>query len=433
MDQYKSLNSEVCGGKEMYIPMKSEFQKKLVERFLKYVEIDTKSDPNSETVPSTAKQFNLAKPLKEEMIAIGLQEVTLDDNGYLMGKLPANIDKDVPKIGFIAHMDTSPDFSGENVKPVLWENYDGSDLTLNKEENIVMEVSAFPELKNYVGQTLITTDGTTLLGADNKAGIAEILTAVEYLVAHPEIKHGELRIGFTPDEEVGRGADHFEVEKFDADFAYTIDGGEIGELEYENFNAAGAKVYLNGRNIHPGNAKNKMKNAVLMAMDFNSMLPPAEIPGCTEGYEGFFHLNDFNGTVEEASMLYIIRDHDLERFNERKALMESAAAYINNKYGEGSLVLDLKDQYFNMKQQVEPVIHIVETAKEAMEAVGVVPKQKAIRGGTDGARLSYMGLPTPNIFTGGHNFHGRFEYVPVESMVKSVETVIKVVELYANK
>ncbi len=303
----------------MYIPMNSNFQKKLVERFLKYVEIDTKSDPNSETVPSTAKQFNLAKPLKEEMIAIGLSDVTLDDKGYLMGKLPANIDKDIPKIGLVAHMDTSPDFSGENVKPLIWESYDGKDLVLNKEENIVMETSAFPELNNYVGQTLITTDGTTLLGADNKAGIAEIMTAIEYLVQNPDIKHGELRVGFTPDEEVGRGADHFNVKEFDADFAYTIDGGEIGELEYENFNAAGAKVILNGRNIHPGNAKNKMKNAVLMAMEFNAMLPASEVPGSTEGYEGFFHLNDFNGTVESAEMLYIIRDHDLNRFNERKA------------------------------------------------------------------------------------------------------------------
>lgn len=417
----------------MYIPMNSNFQKKLVERFLKYVEIDTKSDPNSETVPSTAKQLNLAKPLKEEMIAIGLSDVTLDDKGYLMGKLPANIDKDIPKIGLVAHMDTSPDFSGENVKPLIWESYDGKDLVLNKEENIVMETSAFPELNNYVGQTLITTDGTTLLGADNKAGIAEIMTAIEYLVQNPDIKHGELRVGFTPDEEVGRGADHFDVKEFDADFAYTIDGGEIGELEYENFNAAGAKVILNGRNIHPGNAKNKMKNAVLMAMEFNAMLPASEVPGSTEGYEGFFHLNDFNGTVESAEMLYIIRDHDLNRFNERKALMESAADYINKKYGQGTLVLELTDQYFNMKEKVEPVIHIVETAKEAMEKVGVVPKQKAIRGGTDGARLSYMGLPTPNIFTGGHNFHGRFEYIPVESMVKSVETVIKLVELYASK
>jgi len=413
--------------------LNKEFQKKLVDRFLKYVEIDTKSDPNSETVPSTATQFNLANPLKEEMIAIGLKDVTLDDNGYLMGKLPSNVDKAVPKIGLIAHMDTSPDFSGENVKPIIWENYKGGDLLLNKEENITMEVSAFPELNNYVGQSLITTDGTTLLGADNKAGIAEILTAVEYLIENPEIKHGELRVGFTPDEEVGRGADHFDVKKFDADFAYTIDGGEIGELEYENFNAAGAKVKINGLNIHPGNAKNKMKNAVLMGMDFNGMLPTAEIPGCTEGYEGFFHLNDFNGTVEHAEMEYIIRDHDLKRFEERKALMESAAVYINNKYGAGSLVLELTDQYFNMKQQVEPVLHIVETAKEAMEAVGVVPKQKAIRGGTDGARLSYMGLPTPNIFTGGHNFHGRYEYIPVESMVKSVETVVKLVELYATK
>ncbi len=417
----------------MKMQLNDVYSKKLVERFLKYVEIDTKSDPNSETVPSTKKQFNLARPLKEEMIAIGLQDVTLDDNGYLMGKLASNVEGNVPKIGLIAHMDTSPDFSGENVKPIIWEDYDGKDLLLNKEENIEMEVSAFPELKNYIGQSLITTDGTTLLGADNKAGIAEIMTAIEYLVEHPEVKHGELRVGFTPDEEVGRGADHFDVEKFDADFAYTIDGGEIGELEYENFNAAGAKVIINGLNIHPGNAKNKMKNAVLMGMDFNGMLPASEIPGHTEGYEGFFHLNDFNGTVEHAELEYIIRDHDLERFEERKALMESAANYINNKYGEGSLVLNMKDQYFNMKQQVEPVLHIVETAKEAMEAVGVVPKQKAIRGGTDGARLSYMGLPTPNIFTGGHNFHGRFEYVPVESMVKSVETVLKLVELYTTK
>jgi len=417
----------------MYIEMNSEFQKKLVERFLKYVAIDTKSDDDSETVPSTQNQFDLANPLKEEMIAIGLEDVTLDDNGYLMGKLSGNVDKAVPKIGLIAHMDTAPDFSGENVQPIIWENYDGKDLLLNKENNVVMDVASFPELTNYVGQTLITTDGTTLLGADNKAGIAAIMTAVEYLVGHPEIKHGELRIGFTPDEEVGRGADHFDVEKFDADFAYTIDGGEIGELEYENFNAAGAKVIVNGRNIHPGNAKNKMKNAVLMGIDFNAMLPVSEIPGCTEGYEGFFHLDDFTGTVDHAELDYIIRDHDMKRFEERKALMESAAKYINNKYGEGSLVLELTDSYFNMKKQIEPVLHIVDTAKEAMEAVGVVPKQKAIRGGTDGARLSYMGLPTPNIFTGGHNFHGRFEYIPVESMVKSVETVLKVVELYASK
>lgn len=417
----------------MYIEMKSEFQKKLVDRFIKYVEIDTKSDPASESVPSTKKQFDLAGVLEAEMKAIGLVDVTLDDKGYLMGKLPANTGKAIPKIGLIAHMDTSPDFSGKDVKPLFWEAYDGGDLVLNKEKNIVMEVSAFPELKNYVGNTLITTDGTTLLGADNKAGIAEIMTAAEYLVAHPNILHGDLRIGFTPDEEIGRGADHFDVEKFDADFAYTIDGGEIGELEYENFNAAGAKVRIHGRNIHPGNAKNKMKNAILIGMDFNSMLPGAEIPACTEGYEGFFHLNDISGNVENAEMYYIIRDHDLERFEERKALMRSAEVYINKKYGAGTLALDLQDQYFNMKQKVEPVLHIVDTAKTAMEQVGVVPNQKAIRGGTDGARLSYMGLPTPNIFTGGHNFHGKFEYIPVESMVKSVETVLRLVELYAQK
>ncbi len=417
----------------MYIEMKSEFQKKLVERFIKYVKIDTKSDPASESVPSTKKQFDLAGILEAEMKAIGLEEVTLDDKGYLMGKLPANTDKTVPKIGLIAHMDTSPDFSGKDVNPVFWEAYDGSDLVLNREENIVMEVSAFPELKNYIGNTLITTDGTTLLGADNKAGIAEIMTVIEYLVAHPEMERGELRVGFTPDEEIGRGADHFDVEKFDADFAYTIDGGEIGELEYENFNAAGAKVSINGRNIHPGSAKNKMKNAILIGMDFNGLLPSAEIPGCTEGYEGFFHLNDMSGNVENAQMSYIIRDHDLERFEARKALMHSAKEYINKKYGAGTLELDLQDQYFNMKEKVEPVLHIVETAKVAMEEVGVVPKQKAIRGGTDGARLSYMGLPTPNIFTGGHNFHGKFEYIPVESMVKSVETVLRLVERYTKK
>ncbi len=415
----------------MYIEMKSDFQKKLVDRFIAYVEMDTKSDPESETVPSTAKQLNLARYLENEMKAVGLQEVSLDEKGYLMGKLPSNTEGQVPKIGLIAHMDTSPDFSGENVKAKFWENYDGSDLVLS--DSVVMEVSAFPELKNYIGQTLISTDGTTLLGADNKAGIAEIMTAVEYLNAHPEIKHGDLRIGFTPDEEIGRGADHFDVKKFDADFAYTIDGGEIGELEYENFNAAGAKVKINGVNIHPGNAKNKMKNAILMGMDFNGLFPNAQIPGCTEGYEGFFHLNDFNGNVEGAEMHYIIRDHDLDKFNEKKALMVSAVKFMNDKYGQGTFELELKDQYFNMKEMVEPVLHIVETAKQAMEEVGVLPKQKAIRGGTDGARLSYMGLPTPNIFTGGHNFHGKFEYIPVESMVKAVETVLRVVELYTEK
>lgn len=417
----------------MQLEMNSKYAQKLVDRFLKYVTIDTKSDPASETVPSTMKQLDLAKVLKAEMIEIGLQDVTLDDKGYLMGKLAANGGEGAPKIGFIAHMDTSPDFDAEHVKPKIWENYDGKDLVLNKDEGIVMDVASFPELRNYVGQTLITTDGTTLLGADNKAGIAEIMTAVEYLIDHPEIKHGELRVGFTPDEEVGRGADHFDVEKFDADFAYTIDGGELGELEYENFNAAGAKISISGRNIHPGNAKNKMKNALLIGMDFNAMLPCAEVPAHTEGYEGFFHLNDFSGTVDHADMTYIIRDHDLDRFNSRKALMASAAQMINQKYGEGTLTLDLKDQYFNMKEKVEPVLHIVETAKAAMEAVGVVPKQKAIRGGTDGARLSYMGLPTPNIFTGGHNFHGRFEYIPVESMLRAVETLLELVQLYAKK
>lgn len=402
------------------------------ERFLRYVKIDTASDQHSNTTPSTRKQFDLAKVLFEEMKAMGLESVSLDDNGYLMAVLPGNI-KAAPAIGLIAHMDTSPDFSAAGVNPQIVKNYDGGDILLNKTENLVMSPSDFPELLKYIGQDLITTDGTTLLGADDKAGIAEILTAVEYLMAHPEIPRGDLKIGFTPDEEVGRGADHFDVEKFAADFAYTLDGGEIGELEYENFNAASATVKFNGRNIHPGNAKDKMLNSLLLAMAFNALLPAAERPEHTEGYEGFFHLNEMKGDVEHTELHYIIRDHDMAKFEARKALMTEAAAYMNQRYGSGTTELILKDSYFNMKEKIVPVMEIVEEVKVAMEAVGVKPLIKAIRGGTDGSRLSYMGLPTPNIFTGGHNYHGRFEYIPMASMDKAVEVIVETVRRFAEK
>jgi len=405
----------------------------VVRRFLEYVKVNTISDPNSETCPSTEHQKDLGRILVQELKEIGLSDVEMDDNGYLMATLPANTDKEIPTIGLIAHMDTSPDFSGENVNPKIIVDYDGEDIILNEDENIVMKVSDFPELSHYVGQTLITTDGTTLLGADNKAGIAEIMAAVEYLVNNPEIIHGEIKIGFTPDEEVGRGADNFDVKKFSAEFAYTIDGGEIGEVEYENFNAASAKVKINGVNIHPGNAKNKMVNSVLIGMELNSMLPANQIPGATEHREGFLHLNDFNGTVEKTDMLYIVRDHDMNKFNEKKALVESAAEFLNKKYGEGTVEIELTDSYFNMKEKIVPVMHIIDTAIEAMEALDIEPKLVPIRGGTDGARLSFMGLPTPNIFTGGHNFHGKFEYIPMESMEKAVEVILKIVELYAAK
>jgi tripeptide aminopeptidase len=402
------------------------------ERFLRYVKIDTASDHHSESTPSTAKQFDLAKILVDEMRTIGLENVTLDDKGYIMASLKGNTPK-APVIGLIAHMDTSPDFSAENVNPQIVSAYDGGDLVLNPELGIVMSPSDFPELGKYVGQDLITTDGTTLLGADDKAGIAEILSAVEYLIAHPEIPRGDLKIGFTPDEEVGRGADHFDVQKFGADFAYTLDGGEVGELEYENFNAASATLVVRGRNIHPGNAKNKMVNSQLIAMAYHSLLPTAEIPSHTEGYEGFFHLTEMKGDVEHTELRYIIRDHDLEKFETRKALMISAADFLNVRYGAGTLELTLKDSYFNMKQKIEPVIEIVHEVQSAMEAVGVKPVIKAIRGGTDGSRLSYMGLPTPNIFTGGHNYHGRFEYIPMPSMDKAVDVIVETVRRFAQK
>ena len=405
---------------------------KAAERLLRYVKFDTQADEASNTCPSTLKQLDFGKYLTTELLSLGLNDAAMDENGYVMATLPSNTDNACPVIGFIAHMDTSPDMSGAGVMPQVITNYDGSDIVLNKDKGIVMSPEVFPELRNYIGQDLITTDGNTLLGADNKAGIAEIMTAMEYLLEHPEIKHGTIKICFTPDEEIGRGANLFDVKKFGAEFAYTIDGGEIGELEYENFNAAAAKIVINGSNVHPGKAKNKMVNALLMAMEFNSMLPPSETPGHTENYEGFYHLNSMEGSVEQASMSYIIRDHDRTLFQYRKERIEKITEYLNDKYGDNTIVLQMKDQYYNMKEKVEPVFHIVETAKKAMEDVGVTPLIRPIRGGTDGARLSFMGLPTPNIFTGGHNYHGKYEYIPIKSMTKAVEVIIRLAELYAK-
>lgn len=407
-------------------------KKEILDRFLKYIKIDTQSNEDSQEYPSTAKQFDLAKVLRDEMLTMGLEDVVLDDNCYLVATLPSNTDKKIPVIGFIAHMDTSPDMPGANVNPQILQNYDGKDIVLNKEKNIILNIKEFPELLEYIGQTLITTDGNTLLGADDKAGVAEIMTAVKYLIDHPEIKHGTIKIGFTPDEEIGRGVDKFDVKKFNTEFAYTLDGGGIGELEYENFNAAHAKVIFNGRNIHPGYAKDKMINAMILAMEFNGMLPVNERPEFTQDYEGFYHLIKMEGTVENASIQYIIRDHDRAKFEAKKVFIQQTVDYMNKKYRENTVVLELKDQYFNMREQVEKAFHVVETAKKAMEEVGVIPKVVPIRGGTDGARLSYMGLPCPNIFAGGHNFHGKMEYVPVESMVKAVDVILKIVELYSK-
>lgn len=402
------------------------------EKLLRYVVIDTRSDDASETTPSTMKQFDLANLLVEELKALGIEDAHVDDKCYVMGTLKGNV-ADVPTIGLIAHVDTAPDFSGTNVKPVIHNNYDGKDIVLNAENHVVMETKKFPELLQYVGQDIITTDGTTLLGADDKAGVAEIMTVIETLVNHPEIKHGDIKIGFTPDEEVGRGADHFNVEKFGADFAYTVDGGEIGELEYENFNAASAKLTIKGRNIHPGYAKNKMINSALIGSEFVQMLPAYETPGTTAGYEGFYHVTSFNGEVEETVVTLIIRDHDKTLFENRKAYVSEVVSFLQKKYPEAPISVELKDSYYNMREKVEPVIEIVNVVKEAMEAVGVKPLVKAIRGGTDGSRLSYMGLPCPNIFTGGHNFHGRFEYIPVQSMDAAVKVIIKMLEMHATK
>ncbi len=403
---------------------------KIIDKFLRYVSVDTESNPDSQSQPSTNKQFNLLQLLQQELKAMGIENAEVDKYGYLMATIPANTDKPVPAIGFIAHVDTSPDASGHNIHPQVWENYDGKTIVINKEKGLELNLEEFPELSQYKGQTIITTDGTTLLGADDKAGIAEIMCAAEYIMNHPEFKHGEIKIGFTPDEEIGRGVDYFDVKKFGAKYAYTMDGGEIGELEYENFNAAGAKIHIQGRNIHPGVAKNKMLNAIIIAAELNDMLPIQQRPEFTEGYDGFFHIVKFNGVVEEADIQYIIRDHDMQLFEEKKRIMEEVVTFINKKYGEGTATLDMKDQYYNMRKEVEPHYHIIEKAIQAMRDAGIKPNIKPIRGGTDGARLSFMGLPCPNIFAGGHNFHGKFEFVPVESMEKATEVILNIIRLY---
>lgn len=408
---------------------------KVVERFLRYVKYDTQSDDESRTTPSTVGQLVFARTLKEELEEIGLTEVSLDENGYLMATLESNLEegRKAPTIGFIAHMDTSPDMSGKNVKPQLIKNYDGNDIILNEGENIVLSPADFPELKNYLGEDIITTDGTTLLGADNKAGIAEIITAMEYLLENPDIKHGKIKIAFTPDEEIGRGADFFDVKKFGADLAYTVDGGPIGELEYENFNAAAARISIKGESVHPGTAKGKMVNSILIANELISRLPEKETPADTEGYEGFYHLVSIKGNVEETKLHYIIRDFDKVNFIKRKALMEEIVRDLNEKYDKGRIQLKITDQYYNMKEIIENNKEIIDIAYQAMEEIGVTPIITPIRGGTDGARLSYMGLPTPNIFTGGHNYHGKYEFIPVSSMEKAVELIVKISELYGRK
>jgi tripeptide aminopeptidase len=420
----------------------------VVDRFIRYVKIDTQSDLDSETFPSTAKQLDLARLLMQELNALGLKDVTLDEHGYVTAKLPSNLGqpdllpwptrqgrqdtrRGAPAIGLMAHMDTSPDMSGANVRPHFVEHYDGGDIVLDQENRVVLSPSDFPDLKKYTGQTLITTDGTTLLGADDKAGVAEIMAALEYLVNHPTVRHGELCIGFTPDEETGRGVDYFDVKKFGADFAYTIDGEELGEVQFETFNAARARIRIHGRSVHPGTAKGKMINAALVAMELNAMLPPGERPELTDGYEGFYHLTHLEGAVEEARLDYLIRDHDRQKFEAKKAFLEACTALLNQRYN-GRLSLEISDTYYNMREKIEPVMHIFETARQAITAVGLTPIVGPVRGGTDGCRLSYMGLPTPNIFTGGHNAHGKYEFIPVESMEKSVEVILKIIELYAR-
>lgn len=409
----------------------------IIDRFKSYVTIDTESDPNSDTTPSTAKQWDLANKLVEELKAIGLKEVTIDKNAYIMATLPSNVEHEVPTIGFIAHFDTTPDFTGANVKPQIVKNYDGGDIVLNKKQNIVLSPKYFKDLLQYKGQTLITTDGTTLLGADDKAGITEIVTAMEYLIKNPDIKHGKIRIGFTPDEEIGRGAHKFDVKKFGAEWAYTMDGSQIGELEYENFNAAGVKVIVKGKSVHPGYAKGKMINSMLIANKFINELPKKEVPEKTKGYEGFFHVTGIKGSLEHTEIGMIIRDHSKKKFEDRKKFVEKIVEKINKKYaskfGEDIISAEIKDQYFNMKEMVKPVYHIVEIAEQAMNELGIKPIIKPIRGGTDGSQLSYMGLPCPNIFAGGHNFHGKYEYVPVESMQKATEVIVKIAELTAEK
>lgn len=404
---------------------------KILDRFLRYVAIDTQSDENSESQPSAAKELDLLKLLCKELNDMGV-EATLDEYGYVMGSIPSNIDKKVPAIGFIAHVDTSPDASGKDVKPQIIKDYDGGDIELKGVPGLFLKPSEFPELLAHKGETIITTDGTTLLGADDKAGVAEIMDAVQYIVEHPEFKHGDIKIGFTPDEEIGRGVVKFDVKKFGADYAYTMDGGEIGELEFENFNAASAKIHIQGRNVHPGYAKDKMKNAILIGMEFNDLLPIGQRPELTEGYDGFFHIISFKGSVEEADFGYIIRDHDRKKFEEKKELIAQCAHFINVKYGEGTATLEVKDQYYNMREQVEPYYFIVEKAVKAMEMAGIKPKIQPIRGGTDGANLSFKGLPCPNIFAGGMNFHGKMEFAPLENIEKASEVVLNIVKLYAE-
>ena len=401
-----------------------------MDKFLRYVAVETTSDENSETQPSSMRQFDLLKMLQKELQDMGIK-ADLDEYGYVMATIPSNIDKDIPAIGFIAHVDTSPDASGKDVKPQIIENYGGGDILLNAEKDLYLRVSEFPEMQQYVGKTMITTDGTTLLGADDKGGVAAIMYAAQYLMEHPEVKHGEIKIGFTPDEEIGRGVAKFDVKRFGAKYAYTIDGGEIGELEYENFNAAAARIHIQGSNIHPGYGKDKMVNSMLIAMELNAMLPVEQRPAYTQGYEGFFHLTDINGTVEETTMGYIIRDHDRAKFEAKKELITEIAAFLNKKYGD-VVKLELKHQYYNMRQEVEPHYFIVEKAIKAIEMAGIKPKVQPIRGGTDGANLSFMGLPCPNIFAGGHNFHGKWEYVPLESMEKASEVILNIIKLFTE-
>lgn len=403
----------------------------ILERFLRYVSVDTQSNEESASQPSTEKQWDLLKMLCKELNDMGV-EASLDEYGYVMGTIPSNIDKEVPAVGFIAHVDTAPDASGKDVKPQIIKNYDGSDIALKGVQGLYLKPSEFPELLHFIGQTLITTDGTTLLGADDKAGVAEIMNAAQWIMEHPDFKHGTIKIGFTPDEEIGRGVVKFDVKRFGADYAYTMDGGEIGELEFENFNAASAKIHIQGRNVHPGSAKGKMKNAILIGQELNSLLPIEQRPEYTEGYEGFFHIISFKGAVEEADFAYIIRDHDAAKFDRKKEVIRECVDFINRKYGEGTAVLDLRDQYRNMREQVEPHYHIIEKAVKAMEMEGIKPKIQPIRGGTDGANLSYMGLPCPNIFAGGLNFHGKMEFIPLESIEAASKVILNIIGLFAE-
>ena len=405
----------------------------IIDRFIKYVTIDTESDPNNPEFPSTENQWNLAKVLEKELNQIGMQEVELDKNCYIMATLPSNLNYKVPTIGFVAHIDTSPDFTGANVKPQIIENYNGKDITLNKEKNIILSPDYFEDLLQYKGQTIITTDGTTLLGADDKGGVTEIVTAMEYLINHPEIKHGKIRICFTPDEEVGKGAHLFDVEKFAAKWAYTMDGSQIGELEYENFNAASAKVTITGKIVHPGYAKGKMINSILIANEYIAAVPENEVPEKTAGYEGFFHLHDLNGNVEKTVLEYIVRDHDFSLFEKRKELLQKIASDFNKRLHQDLVKVEIKNQYFNMKEKITPVMHIVDIVEEVMKDIDITPLIKPIRGGTDGSQLSYKGLPCPNIFAGGHNFHGRFEYIPAESMIKATEVIIGIAQKVSEK